>query len=123
MENLRIIAHQVLLQLLLATGTGWAASENCWRPRCATWWADGRSTRWNGERATASLHATKLEFGSTELASSGSLLLEHLLLVSVRVSDLDDVLLSAWLGDRSVIELLDDVLTNIARLEAVKVSE
>lgn len=123
MKNLRVIAHQVLLQILLATSTGWAASEHCWRTRCATWWADGWSTRWNGERAAASLHATELELSSAELAGSGGLLFEHLLLVSVRVSDLDDVLLSARLGDRSVVELLDHVLTDIPRLKAVNVSK
>lgn len=48
-KNLRIIAHQVLLQLLLATSTGRAASEHCWRTRCAAWWADGGSTRGNGQ--------------------------------------------------------------------------
>jgi hypothetical protein len=45
-------------------------------------------------------------------------LLEHLLLVRVGESDLDEVLLAVGLGHRCVVELPDDLVANIASLEA-----
>lgn len=65
------------------------------------------------------MHAAELELSSAELTSGGSLLFEHLLLMCVGVANLNYVLLSAWLGDRSIVELLDDILTDIPGLKAV----
>lgn len=54
-----------------------------------------------------------------ELTSSSSRLLEMLLLLSVGKSDLNRVLLSIRV-ETVVAKVLDDVLTNVARLEACK---
>jgi hypothetical protein len=75
--------------------------------------------RWEHTSAK-SLGAAKLKFCSTELTSSGSLLLQKLLLMSVRVANLDDVVLSTWLFDNSIVELLDDVFADITRFETIE---
>jgi hypothetical protein len=120
--HLRIATQQELLRFLLASSTGRATSENGWRSRCATWWADSRSARWDRKSAVSSLDAAKFELSGTELTSGSSLLLKHLLFVGVGVADLDNVLFSTGLGHWSVVELLDDVLAHIARLKAAKIS-
>jgi hypothetical protein len=76
------------------------------------------SRRWGKKSSTASLNATIFEFCSTELTSGCGLLLQHLLFVGVRVTNLNDVLLATWLADRSVVELLDNFLTNVTSFEA-----
>jgi hypothetical protein len=78
--------------------------------------------RWGKKTGALSLDASVLEFGSTEAASGRSLLLEHLLLMSVGVADLDGVLFAAGLGDRGVVEALDDFLADLAGFEAARVS-
>jgi len=87
---------------------------------------DGLETL-NGLRREASiadgLLATELELLSTELTSSSSLLLQQLLLMSVREADLDDVVISIGLLDDGVVERLDDVITNITRLESREQSQ
>jgi hypothetical protein len=119
--HLRITTQHVLLQILLASNAGWATSKNGRRSRCAAWRADSWSARRNGKRTATSLNATKLELSRTKLTSCSCLLLEHLLLVGVGISDLDDVLFSAGFGYWSVVELLNDVLADLARLKAVNI--
>lgn len=60
----------------------------------------------------------KLVLGRTELTSSGSLLLEVLLLLSVGIADLDDMVLAVDL-DGLVVEGSDDFFAGVAGLEAV----
>lgn len=71
---------------------------------------------------TSRLDTAKLKLSGTELTGSSSLLLQHLLLVGVGVTNLDDVLFTTRLGNGSVIELLDDFLTNITGFKAIQVS-
>jgi hypothetical protein len=86
--------------------------------------ADVIHALWSRRNQTAALglDASKLEFGGTELTSGSSLLLEHLLLLSVRVADLDGVLFAARLSDDAIVEVLDDLLADITRFETMSVS-
>lgn len=117
--DLRITTQEELLDLLVSSDTSRASSENGRRSRRAGRRAHSWAARWERECAMTGLDAAELEFGRTELASSCSLLFKHLLLMRVGVSDLNDVLFSTVFGNRSVVELLDDIFTDIARLEAV----
>ena len=65
-----------------------------------------------------SLHAAILELCRTELTSRRSMLLEHLLLGGIRVADLDDMLFATFTVDTGVVELLDDILANVARFKS-----
>lgn len=69
-------------------------------------------------RSSPGLENSILELSSPELASSGSLLLEDLLFLGVCVADLNDMIFSVRNSNRSIVELLDDVLADIARLKA-----
>jgi hypothetical protein len=84
--------------------------------------ASGTLRRRREKTRALSLDASVFELGGTEVAGGRSLLLEHLLLMSVRVANLDRVLFSARLGDHRVVEGLDDFLADIASLEAMAVS-
>jgi hypothetical protein len=72
--------------------------------------------RWEHTSAK-SLGTAELELCSTKLTSSGCLLLQKLLLMSVRVANLDHMVLSAWLLDNSIVELLDDIFADVTRFE------
>ena len=82
--------------------------------------ADATKTIWCKKPSAAGLNATVFKLCGTELSGSCSLLLEHLLLMSIRIANLDDMLLSTRLRHRSVVELVNDFFTNITRLEAAK---
>jgi hypothetical protein len=90
------------------------------RPRvvCGGWAGAVKAFNPTEKAAVTGLKTSVLELGSAELTSSGGLLLKHLLLVRIGVSDLDDVLVATFTADGSVVELLDDLLADIATLEA-----
>ena len=67
-----------------------------------------------------SLGNTDLVLSGTEDAASCCLLLEHLLLVRVGEPNLDEVLLAVGLGHRGVVELPDNLVAYLTRLEASK---
>lgn len=67
-----------------------------------------------------SLGDTDLVLRGSEDATSCCLLLEHLLLVRVGETDLNEVLLAVGLGHWGIVELLDDLVTDLASLEAGK---
>jgi hypothetical protein len=64
------------------------------------------------------LKTAVLEFCGAELTSGSRLLLKHLLLMRVGVTDLNDVFLSPLTTNRGDVELLDDLFTHVACLEA-----
>ena len=64
----------------------------------------------------AGLDAVFVLSGS-ELAGSGGALLEHLLFGGIGIANLDGMLFSTGLCDRSIVEVLDDGLANVAALE------
>jgi hypothetical protein len=64
------------------------------------------------------LSNTHLILSSAEDATGGGLLFEHLLLMRIRVADLDQVFFATGLRDGSVVEVLDYLLADIARLES-----
>jgi hypothetical protein len=100
-----------LLEFVGSIRSGWADRVEAVRSRAS------------GQKAsTTGLNASVLKFSSAELASSSSLLLQHLLLMGVGVTNLNDVFLAAGLGNWSIVELADDLFTNIARLETKKTS-
>ena len=57
---------------------------------------------------------------SAEDTTSSGLLFEHLLLMSIRIPNLDQVLVPGALSNSSVVELADDFLTDITIIEAAK---
>ena len=71
---------------------------------------------------TTSLKTSVLKFCGTELAGCGGLLFQHLLFMGVRVADLYDMLLSTWLANSSIIELLNNFFTYFTGFKAGKVS-
>lgn len=97
------------LELISRLGGRTNAVETIW------WWVE--------EASATSFHAAILELSGTELTSSSSLLLKHLLLVCVGVADLHDVFLTTLLRDRCVVECLDDFFADITRLETADVSD
>ena len=83
--------------------------------------ADTTETIRSKEASTASLEATILKLSSTELTGGRSLLLQHLLLMGIRVANLDNMLFSTRFADRSVVELPNHFFTDVTRLEAIHV--
>jgi hypothetical protein len=81
----------------------------------AVWW-------WKKKSSATSLDTTILELGGPELTSGSSLLLQHLLLVRVGITNLHDMLLATMLGDWCVVQRLDDFFADVARFEAAFVS-
>ena len=71
-----------------------------------------------GRAKCPSLSNTDLILRSTEDAASCGLLFQHLLLMCIGKTNLDEVLFAAGLGHRSVVELLDNLVADVARLEA-----
>jgi hypothetical protein len=65
-----------------------------------------------------SLSNTDLIFGSTEDTTGRSLLLQHLLLMCVGETDLDEMFIATRHGDGGVVELLDDFVADVTGLEA-----
>ena len=103
---------QVLLEGSACVGDGRAGSVT----RART--GESLGHREKARSMTTRLETAILELSGAELARSSSLLLQHLLLVGVGVTDLDRMLVAAILGDRSVVELLHDFLADISGLEA-----
>lgn len=64
------------------------------------------------------LSNTDLVLSSSEDPTSCGLLLEHLLFVCIRETNLDGMLLATRLRDRLVVEGLDDLFADVAGLEA-----
>jgi hypothetical protein len=72
-----------------------------------------------GRAQCPSLGNTDLVLRSTEDTASCGLLLQHLLLVCIGKADLNEVLFAAGLRHRSVVELFDDLVADIARFKAI----
>jgi hypothetical protein len=64
------------------------------------------------------LSNTDLVLSSSEDPTSCGLLLEHLLFVCIRETDLDGMLIASRLRDRFVVKGLDDLFADLAGLEA-----
>jgi hypothetical protein len=76
---------------------------------------DGHVTVWSTHGA--SLSNSNLILSRAEDSTRRGLLLEHLLLMGVGISYLDEMFLATWLGHRRVVELSDYLLTDIPALE------
>lgn len=75
------------------------------------------------QSSTTSFDAAILKLGSTELTSSCGLLLQHLLFMSIGITNLNDMLFAARFADRSIVKLSDDIFADITRFKAELVSK
>ena len=71
-----------------------------------------------GRAQRPSLSNTDLILCSAEDTAGGCLLFQHLLLVGVGEANLDEMLFAARLRHRGVVELLDDIVTDVTGFEA-----